>query len=297
MSRRSEIQVGVTVVVALAVLLWGVTWLREFTLGRRVHVWHVRFPQTGGLGASDEVQVNGIRKGSVARIDLVGDHVVVDLALATDVRLTSDCRVAIRNVGLMGEKVIMVYMADTGRPIAERDTIDGVYELGTTEVIASLGASMEAMDRVVRSIDALARRLDRNGAVDATLTNLKAASEQLAASVRENRALLHETLVNANAASKTAKELTTDREAQYKRTLDSVERASHNMEVLSARLDSLRADAQSVVGRADHGDGTLAKLLNDRGLYDDVRSLSKALKELVEDIRKNPKKYVNIHVL
>ena len=44
MSRRVEIQVGLTVLVALVVVLWGVTWLKEFSLQRKISVWHVRFP-------------------------------------------------------------------------------------------------------------------------------------------------------------------------------------------------------------------------------------------------------------
>ena len=53
LSRRTEIQVGITVLVALGILLWGVTWLKEFSINRRIKVWHVMFAQTGGLGASD----------------------------------------------------------------------------------------------------------------------------------------------------------------------------------------------------------------------------------------------------
>jgi phospholipid/cholesterol/gamma-HCH transport system substrate-binding protein len=94
------------VLAAIVILILGVTWLKEFSLSNKVRVWHVRFPQAGGLGKSDEVQVNGIRKGSVSEMKLVGDEVLVDLALATDVTLTSDSRVSIRNVGLMGEKII-----------------------------------------------------------------------------------------------------------------------------------------------------------------------------------------------
>src|SRR5262244_1296934 len=99
-SRRREIQVGITVLAALGVTLWGVTWLKQFSLAKQVRVWHVTFPQTGGLSSSDEVQVNGLRKGSVSSVSLVGDHVSVDLGLSTDVTLTTDSRVAIRNIGL-----------------------------------------------------------------------------------------------------------------------------------------------------------------------------------------------------
>ena len=38
MSRRTEVQVGVTVLVALAVLLWGVTYLKELSLANRLQV-------------------------------------------------------------------------------------------------------------------------------------------------------------------------------------------------------------------------------------------------------------------
>ena len=108
MARKTEIQVGLTVLVALALLLWGVTWLKEFSLARRVKIWHVAFTQAGGLGKSDEVLVNGLRKGEVREIELSGDHVVVDIALASEIGLTDQSRVAIRNVGLMGEKQIAV---------------------------------------------------------------------------------------------------------------------------------------------------------------------------------------------
>ena len=108
MSRTREIQVGITVLVALGVTLWGVTWLKQFSLARKIRVWHVTFPQTGGLSTSDEVQVNGLRKGSVQSVALISDHVSVDLALDSEVVLTTDSRVSVRNVGLMGEKVIAV---------------------------------------------------------------------------------------------------------------------------------------------------------------------------------------------
>ena len=75
MSRRTEIQVGITVLVALGVTLWGVTWLKELSLARKVRVWTVTFPQTGGLSSSDEVQVNGLRKGNVEKVTLASDGV------------------------------------------------------------------------------------------------------------------------------------------------------------------------------------------------------------------------------
>jgi phospholipid/cholesterol/gamma-HCH transport system substrate-binding protein len=292
-----EVQVGITVLLALGILLWGVTWLKDVQLAHKVRVWHIAFSQAGGLGKSDEVLVNGIRKGAVESIDLSGDHVVVNLALSSEITLTDESRVSVRNVGLMGEKVIAVDLRPSGTKYTERDTIPGVFESGMGEVMAGMGSSVEAMDRVVRSLDALAQRLDRNGDVDRTLLNLRKASEDMAGAMHENRAHLKEIVANLGAASKTAKTLTTDREEQYKRTLDAVEHATQNMEQLTGKLDSLRAVAQSAVNKVDHGTGSAAKLLNDPKLFDEASATLKALRELLEDLKANPKKYINVRVL
>src|SRR5262249_53102740 len=152
LSRTREIQVGITVLVALGITLWGVTWLKQFSLARQVRVWHVTFPQTGGLSTSDEVQVNGLRKGSVGSVALIGDHVAVDLALASDITLTRDCRVAVRNVGLMGEKVIAVDLHASGTPFGAGDTIPGIYEKGIPEVMAGVGGTIDAITELAAQL-------------------------------------------------------------------------------------------------------------------------------------------------
>lgn len=296
MSRRTEIQVGATVLVALGITLWGVTWLKELSIARKVQVWHVTFPQTGGLSSSDEVQVNGLRKGSVQSVALVGDHVVVDLALASDVVLTSDSRIAVRNVGLMGEKVIAVDLRATGTRIPPGDTLMGIYEKGVPEVMAELGGTMDAIHSLAGTLDRLAASTEREGDLERALTNFRAASEDLRAAVAENRATLRETLANFEAASRTAKALTSDREARLTQTLDSFERSAEGLERLTARLDSLGAVVQSVAAKADRGDGTLGRVVNDPKLYQDAQESIAELKALIADIRKNPRKYLHLSV-
>ena len=296
MGRTREIQVGVTVLLALGITLWGVTWLKQLSLARRVRVWHVTFPQTGGLSTSDEVQVNGLRKGNVQSVALVRDHVSVDLALAADIALTTDCRVAVRNVGMMGEKVIAVDLHASGAPYAATDTIPGIYEKGIPEVMAGVGGTIDAISELATQLKALADALDKNGNLTQTLTNLHDTSEELKAAVVENRAQLRLTIANFNATSKTVKSLTTDREAELRKALDSFERSAVGLERLTLRLDSLRATLQSVSGKVDRGDGSLGKLVNDPRLYDDARQTVVELKALIADIKANPKKYLQVKV-
>lgn len=296
MSRRTEFQVGATVLVALGITLWGVTWLKELSLNKKVRVWQVTFPQTGGLSTSDEVQVNGLRKGAVSSVQLAGDHVFVNLAITADVTLTSDSRVAIRNIGLMGEKVIAVDLRTSGVPYSARDTIPGIYEKGVPEVMAEMGNTVDAVSALATQLRNVADAMEKSGSLDRTLSNFRNTSEELKLAVSENRAVLKETVANLNAASRTAKSLTTDRETQLKHTLDSFERSAVGMERLTARLDSLRGSLQSVSSKVERGDGTLGKLINDPKLYDDAKESVGALRQLIDDIKKNPRKYINLRV-
>lgn len=296
MSRRTEIEVGVTVLVALGVVLWGVTWLKDMRLSSRVNVWHVRFPQTGGLGTSDPVQVNGIPKGAVNQIELQGNRVLVDVGLATDVKLSTNSRIAIRNVGLMGEKVIAVDLGEPGPPRAPRDTIEGTYELGIPEVVAGLGGTFTAVDNLTTQLAAIASDVHHSGDLHAALVNLHETSTELRDAVQENRKVLKETLADAQVASRAARELTAGRADQYHRLIDATERTTHHLELLSARLDTLSATAQSLGNRLDHGDGTAAHLINDRQLYDESRTTLKTMRDLLEDIKAHPRKYINVHV-
>jgi phospholipid/cholesterol/gamma-HCH transport system substrate-binding protein len=273
-----------------------VTWLKEFQIQRSVKVWHVNFPQTGGLGPSDEVQVNGIKKGSVQAMHLTGDGVLVDLAIASEVTLTRDSRVTIRNIGLMGEKVIGVDLRSSGGAWGLQDTIPGGYEKGIPEVMGDVALTIESVTQLSERLAGLIEATDKKGDLTGTIKNMRGASAELQATVTETRAVLRTTLANASATAKTTKALTTDREAQLGKAIDNFASAAEKLDRLSGRLDSLRAAMQSVATKIDHGDGTAGKLVNDRRLYNSVSATVDTLQALIADIKKNPKKYFKVEI-
>jgi phospholipid/cholesterol/gamma-HCH transport system substrate-binding protein len=295
-SRRTEIEVGLTVLVAVGILLWGVTWLKEFQIQRSVRVWHVLFPQTGGLGPSDEVQVNGIKKGSVHAMRLTGDGVLVDLALASEVTLTRDTRVTIRNIGLMGEKVIGVDLRSTGGAWTVNDTIPGGYEKGIPEVMGDVAITIESVTQLSARLASLVETADKHGDLSGTLKNMRLATDELHATIKETRGALKTTLADASATAKSARALTAGREAQLGRTIDGVAATTEKLERLSGRLDSLSAVLHTVAVKVDRGDGTMGKLVNDRKLYNDVTATVDSLQALIVDIKKNPKKYFKVEI-
>lgn len=296
MSRRTEIQVGFTVLVAIGLLGWGVAWLKDVKLHSKSRIWHVSFPQTGGLGPSDEIQVNGIKKGDVRAMALRGDHVMVDLALDSDVMLTRDSRVTVRNVGLMGEKVIAVDLQTTGGAWTERDTIPGEYEKGIPEVMGDVALTISSVSELTAQLTKLAGTADKKGDITGALANVRQTSEELRAMVAENRKQLSSAMNDFAATAKTTRSLTVDRQEQLGKTMDHFASAAERFDRLSGRLDSLQASLQSVTSKIDRGEGTMGKLVNDRKLYTDVSATIDTLKALIADVKKNPKKYFKVEI-
>jgi phospholipid/cholesterol/gamma-HCH transport system substrate-binding protein len=294
MSRGAEIRVGTTVLLALVILIASVVWLKELSLSQSKRVWHVTFPQTGGLAASDEVQVNGIRRGQVKSMKLEGDHVLVQLELSNDITLTHDSKVVIRNVGLMGEKVIFVELKTTGQPYATSDLVPGIYEPGMGEAMASLGNTVDAVVGLSNELKAIAQSLREDGKLEKAVSNFTETSEELKQLVSENRRSAKETLDNLAAASKVARRITDN--GKLEGAMDNFVSASGNLDRLSHRLDSLRVTIQDMTNKVDRGEGTLGKLVNDEKLYTDLNASVTSLRALIEDVKRNPRKYFKFSV-
>ena len=296
MSRSLEFKVGLTVLSAILIAIVGIVWLKEMSLHTRKRVYVVAFPNTGGLAASDEVRVNGLREGQVRAMRLAGDHVLVDLELASELRLTRASRVAIRDVGMMGEKVIAIDLQPGGEVYAPSDTVQGIYEPGMSEVVGRIGGSIDAITALVGDLDDVSKDLKGGGQLKQAIGDFAATSHELSALVRENRASLTRTMQNFSEASGTAKSLTTGREQQLSKAMDDFASAAEKMDRLSGRLDSLRASVQGLTSKVNSGNGTLGRLVNDQRLYDDLSTSVTSLKGLIEDIKAHPKKYFKVSV-
>ena len=66
------------------------------------------------------------------------------------------------------------------------------------------------------------------------------------------------------------------------------------MTLLSADLKQTSLKLDSIVAKVSDGSGTVGKALNDPGAYNDVRSLIQHMDSLIADVKKNPKRYINV---
>ncbi len=297
-TRNAEIAVGITVLLAVGVIVWSVTFLRQVRLAEGTRVWRARFADVGGLAEDDPVSVNGVKKGTVRTITLArGGTVVVEFRATKDVALMHGDRVFVRNVGLMGEKFIAIDRGPGGAPYdAGRDTIEGVYESGIPEVVSQMGTALSALERLSDEIDRVLALAEERHTVKTTLANVEAASADLRRTLHDSHDDLTALAANLRAASESARRTAETNEPKVGRALDDVSRTSARMDSLLARVDTLTIALTGVTHKIDQGDGTASRHINERALYDDTRRAVRELTDLVRDLRTNPKKYFHVSV-
>ena len=89
--------VGLVVLLAIFILIFGMIFLNEKDLRETFDVYHLRFTQVSTLVLDDPVKINGVKLGRVENIELSGHRVVVTVRLKSDVKIPKD--VALQFVG------------------------------------------------------------------------------------------------------------------------------------------------------------------------------------------------------
>ena len=61
--RKTEIKVGITVLLGLIIFLWVLGWAKNWTVNSQRKEIIVEFSSVAGLEVGDPVTINGVRKG------------------------------------------------------------------------------------------------------------------------------------------------------------------------------------------------------------------------------------------
>jgi phospholipid/cholesterol/gamma-HCH transport system substrate-binding protein len=294
-SRRAAIQVGITGLVALALLLIGIAWIKDYRLGQKNRLLTAQFEEVGSLSEGDPVSVRGVKKGAVREVQLLDQGVRVAFDLERDVLLHPDAMIRIANIGFMGEKFLAL---DPGTAPGRFDTskpIPGRFQSGVPEVISGAG------DLITQATELSSRLNEFLDAVDpATMEraskNLEKMSATLSSTVERNQGDLRQAVLDFKDAAHQIKTIASTNSEQVGTSIRDFGTASRRLSDLSEKLTVTAESLQRVVGRLDNRQGSLGKAIADSTLYDELRETLRNTNDLVRDIKKNPKRYIKLGI-
>lgn len=292
---RSDLLVGVVILAALVSFVGGIMWLKAFSLTEKMVEYTAVFSNIGGLQAGDPVAVNGLKKGAVSKIELYGSFVAVHFKLDSSVPFTDSSIVAVKNIGLMGERKVEISLSEKGTLYEPNDGnkvsqyIKGNFDSGIAEALGMLGYFMEDAsalidsvsvlleatlggsefkdfyDRTVVRLDTIVEVVDRvlennENKVEQIVQSLKTTTNNLDVIVSQNQAGINNIVANADTLTDKAADLMFD-------------------------LDSLIGDLQNITQKIDTGNGTIGQLLNDSTTVEELMTTVDKLDTLLNEVR------------
>lgn len=295
-SRKSDVIVGITVLLAAAILIVGILWLKNFRVARHTYTLNVAFPQVGGLSKGDPVQVNGVAAGSVDHVELVGDSVLAVLSLDRTARVGGDARVVVRDQGMMGQKFVLIRTQHTTPSLPDGAHLSGYFDAGVGEVMALSGAMIENMQGLTAQIQSLLHSGADGHDLERMIRNMTELTTQMRAMATENRSDLRAVTVNMKSSSAQVDKLLRENGEQVGTTLRTAAATAAHMDSLATQLESLSASLQKVSDQVASGKGTVGQMVYDDSLYTTLNTTIRDASTLVQDMLKHPKKYFKISV-
>jgi len=294
--KRLELRVGLTIFIAAVVLSVGLLWFQGFEIGKRSYEINAVFPLVGGIDPGDEVNVNGVEKGEVKGITLVGSEVHIRMAIYADVDIPEDSQVILQTIGIMGERVVSIILGSSERHLEPGSTLQGIYDPGLSEVLASFGNIMGNLSELTEDIRAIAETLTEGEDLRRAVENLAVITEDLKGVLSRSAPRLEEGVDSFSRSAKRIDVLLARNEGKIDSMLARMDRASRGLPELIENISAVTESLSEVVKLLESDESTMGALMRDRQLLDRLEQTITSLDELVTDMKANPHRYLKIEV-
>jgi phospholipid/cholesterol/gamma-HCH transport system substrate-binding protein len=295
-----EIKTAVLVIASILLFIWGYSFLKGRDLLSSYKTLYVEYETVEGLTASAPVTINGLEIGRVINIAINGNtgNLLVELQIKSDFPISKSSIASIYEPGFIGGKQIAIVPNFKDKSVVEQgDVLKGEIRLGLTDKVGDkLVPLQEKLDKIMANADVLITGV--NNVLD------KKAQEDLRISLGE----LSKTLEQFHKASLSMNTILDENKTQIKGVVTNFNQISDNFSKISdslnkADLGKTVKDLNKALGKVDGimkgleaGEGTMGKLLNDDVLYNNLSKTSTELELLLQDVRLNPTRYINVSI-
>ena len=283
-----EVKIGIAGLVALIMLVVGIHYLKGINMFKPSSYYYVEYSNINGLAKSSPVFADGFRVGTVRDIYYnytSPGHVTVEVGLDTDMRIPKGSSAELVTEMLGTVKMNLLLANNPRESYQVGDTIPGVLNNGimesiTQKLVPQIDVMLPRLDSIMLSLNQILS--DPNipatlGSVRRTMANLEATSFELNKFMRRDMPELTGKLntIGDNFVVVSGKL----KDIDYASTFDKIDSTMTNVKIFTDKLNSR--------------DNTIGLLLNDPSLYNNLNATGANAASLLEDLQKNPKRYVH----
>ena len=280
--KKTEIRVGITVLLGVIILLWILGWAKNFSITPTENTVKVQFSNTAGLEIGDAVTVNGVRKGFVEDLAIKGENVVVTLKIDNNVVLKEDAGFAVSMLDLMGGKKVEISPGSSGKLLDYSQVQAGTFYADIPYVMSMVGTFQEDISSTISDLKITLTSLNNylgdkklNEDIKSSMSNLSEVTKKLNILIDENRDNLKQ--LTANTA-----ELTEETKKFINENKESLNTSVKGLQSVLSNTDSLLAKLNIFTDELKNRQNNLGKIIYDEKIYDDLSQSLKQLNELTK---------------
>ena len=297
MKLSREIKTAILVIASILLFIWGYSFLKGRDLFTNYKNLYVEYKNVEGLAVSSPVTINGMVVGKVNSITINNEtgQIRVEMQINSDFPIKKTSVAEIYAPSPIGGKQIAIIPNNEGEEAVNGDMLVSSSKLGLTDELAK---QMEPLkDKITKLLD------NANAMLENVNQVLDTKSKE---NLRKSLADLSETIAAFKATSHEVNSMVTQNKSKFNGTMANVEKASANFSKVSdsiakinigktvKSLEKTLADVDKLMGDMQAGKGTMGKLMKDDALYTNFNKTSKELELLLQDLRLNPTRYVNV---
>jgi len=292
-----EIKTAILVIVSIILFIWGYNFLKGKNLFDTSNKLFVVYENVSGLATSAPVTLNGLTIGKVNSITINPDgKLLVELHITTDFPIAKSSIAEIYDAGLVGGRQIAIKPNFQDKNYTKSgDYLQASSKLGLTDALAQ---QLEPLQAKIQKL------LDN---ADVLFTNVNdVLNAQTKQNIKSSITELNKTLTEFSVASKNINGLIAENKSKLNSTMSSIDKTTDNFSKISdslskanlgqtvKNLEKTLANVDKLLSDMQQGKGTMGKLMKDETMYVNFSKASNELELLLQDLRLNPTRYVNV---
>ena len=314
MKLKKEFLIGIVTLIGISVLIVGSFFLKGQEIWKSRFVYYSVFSNSEGLSTGRPVNLNGLQVGIITNINFQKNNlnnIVVEFELTDpNVFMLKKGSLVLLNSDLLSGSYIDISWGDSLDYYNSRDTIPSSVSLAledqinerliplekkTNELISTADSAIKTIEAIFsRNTDNLDESFD---GIKNSIKNLEKVSLQIRSLIRSEKDNITKIVSNIETVTSNLKE-----------SNEAINKILSNTAKLSDSL--VASDIKGTINNAKqsleevnmilydikNGDGTLTRLINDSTVYLSVTQMIDEATRLVENIKTEPKRYVQFSI-
>jgi len=295
-----EIKTGIIGIGGILLFILGYSYLKSSSLFENNKTLYVVYNHVGGLQPGTAVSINGFTVGKVNSVEFhdTSGNLLVTFSVDDSFSFSKNSTAELYDTGIIGGKGIQILPAFDSGPVAQAgDTLVSSIKPGVTELLQQqLSPLQNKVENVISHADSLLVNI--NTVMDGrTKRDLKESIESLS-----------ELIANTKKTTKVLSEIVVSNKASLEGSIQNIGQFTENLALVTdsiakmgltktfMNLSQTAASLNAIIAGIEAGEGSLGQLAQDPAMYDYLTKTSRELSLLLQDLRLNPKRYVNVSV-